>query len=103
MLEGPQEAPDESLAPLLAAIAEDVQRSTGMARAGIMGSYAARMNYARKQMKGGELAGILRALKAERDAALQTLGEKAATELKGRLAAARITARRARASGPGKG
>jgi hypothetical protein len=67
-----------------------------MERAGIMGDFAARMKYARQHSKGPGLAGILRALKDQRRAALADVSRRASSAMKGRLAEARRRHIRAR-------
>ena len=80
---------DEGLGEVLAAVAAEVQLEAGLERAGILGSYAARVRYARKHYSRAELAGALQALKRERQAALAALSRRTALQMRGRLLAAR--------------
>ena len=94
---------DSGLSAMLAGIAQEVQAQAGMERAGIMGSFAAKVLYARKSMNGPQLAAMLRTLKQERTAALKSLAQRSAMELKGLLAAARRRYARSRTKPPGQG
>ena len=79
---------DNELGTILSAIAEDVQRFSAAACAGVMAEFAGRMRHARKFLPSGQVAGALQALKEARSAALATIRRNAAADLAARREAA---------------
>jgi hypothetical protein len=79
---------DSELANLLAVIADDVQRlAAGMCQA-ITAEYAGKIAHARQSLPRDQVAGVIAALKAQRQAALAVAHQSAAVELAGRREAA---------------
>lgn len=75
---------EEPRGPLLAALAEDVQRGAAAERTEIMREYAAGILHARRTASRHELAGIVRALKDRARATLAMVARNAALELTAR-------------------
>jgi hypothetical protein len=79
---------DKELGTILTAIAEDVQRFSAAACAGIMAEFSGRMQHARRFLPPRQVAGALQALKEARSAALATIKRNAAADLAARREAA---------------
>ena len=85
----PAESPaEEALGPLLAALTEEAHREAAAVRTEIMREFAAGALHARRYASRHERAGILRALKDRRKAALAMAKRNAALELLARQRAA---------------
>jgi hypothetical protein len=79
---------DTELAQILDAIAGDVQRESASARDAVAAEYAAKIDHARKTLPRRQAAGVIRALRDAKSAALAHIAREATSEIARRRQAA---------------